>query len=141
MKLCWILFLSVHLSSFVYTQDLALSGQHCDEQNKRGCCINYSLIEEACKHTFRDNCSDEQCKMGYYRFGCQSKCNCSTLQQQCGKFNGCTNLTAEKETLQDDETECGGFHIAISILSILLVISVGVNIFWCCLLSRFRLPI
>ena len=53
------------------------------------------VLQQACTGAFGTNCSDEPCKEGYYRVGCQSKCNCSTLRQHCsGRFNGCTNLTA-----------------------------------------------
>ena len=56
--------------------------------------LTNNIDHQACIGTFGDNCSGGPCKEGYYGFGCQSKCNCST-QQECDRFTGCTNLTGE----------------------------------------------
>ncbi|XP_078336599.1 uncharacterized protein LOC111099208 [Crassostrea virginica] len=111
MTLCWIIFLFVHLSILIHTQNLVVSGQNCDSQNKKGqlCCTNYALIEGVCTPcvgTFGDNCSGGPCPNGYYGFGCKSKCICST-QQQCDRFKGCTNLTAELEKENQDTPDEG----------------------------------
>ncbi|XP_022345601.2 uncharacterized protein LOC111138087 [Crassostrea virginica] len=138
MTSCWIIFLSVHLSTLIHTQNLVVLGQKCDNGHKKGhhCCTNYAFIEGTCKPcigTFGDNCSGGPCKGDYYGFGCLSKCNCLP-HQQCDRIKGCTNLTVEKETPSDGAvySEC---NIAISFLSILLVISVGLNILLKCRMS------
>ncbi|XP_078338753.1 uncharacterized protein LOC144626986 [Crassostrea virginica] len=104
---------------------------HRFEKSRHMCFTNYELKDEVCVPcigTFGDDCSGGPCMEGYYGFGCQSKCNCST-HHQCNRIKGCVNLT-------DDGTVYKyGCEIAISILCILFVISVGVNIFLKCRMS------
>ena len=66
-------------------------------------------------------------------------CIVNELNLKVKKLYKNAGFFSEKETLSGDGAGCSGYLIAISILSIFLVISVGVNIFWCCLISRLRL--
>nr|XP_022338615.1 uncharacterized protein LOC111134100 isoform X2 [Crassostrea virginica] len=83
---------------------------------------------KACIGTFGDNCSGGPCKEGYYGFGCQSKCNCST-HQQCDRIKGCTNLTTENSETKDEGNDnlelipimSAAFFLVILILTSIIV--------------------
>ena len=63
-------------------------------------------LKQECIGTFGDDCSGGPCTEGYYGFGCQSKCNCST-QQQCDRIIGC--IESKGETNNDNFKTTHGF--------------------------------
>ncbi|XP_078338752.1 uncharacterized protein LOC144626985 [Crassostrea virginica] len=120
------------LLSYLLVNGVVVSGAICIDRSKSGCCTNYEFKDfncVPCIGTFGDDCSGGPCEEGYYGFGCLHKCNCST-QQQCDRSIGCIESKANISTQSEEETrtDYSGRDIALSILSILLVISVGVNI-------------
>ncbi|XP_062591432.1 uncharacterized protein LOC134252907 [Saccostrea cucullata] len=60
------------------------------------CCTNYQQKYDICEPcevgTYGDRCTGGPCVYGYYGFGCQSKCNC-TSDQYCDRKIGCFHNT------------------------------------------------
>ncbi|XP_062619321.1 uncharacterized protein LOC134280884 isoform X2 [Saccostrea cucullata] len=83
--------------------------------------------------TYGDRCTGGPCVYGYYGFGCQSKCNC-TSDQYCDRKKGCFyNTTKDPEDALLEEKSYNSTVIIVTITAaIVMVISILVAIVFLC---------
>ncbi|XP_062600950.1 uncharacterized protein LOC134262575 [Saccostrea cucullata] len=105
-----------------------------DETNLK-CCTNYRQKDDFCEPcevgTYGDSCTGGPCVYGYYGFGCQSKCNC-TSDQYCDRKIGCFhNATKDLEgaVLEDKSNNSIVLTVTITVAVLSLISIIVASVF------------